>query len=64
MAQAVSSALGVASVILYETLCIGVDLIDLAPLPGLALAAKTLLSIWDAAQQIDVSAPFIVYDHF
>jgi len=56
VAQAVSSSLGVASSILYETLFIGVDLIDLAPLPGLALAAKTLLNIWNAAQQIDVSA--------
>ena len=31
------------------------DLLDLAPVPGLRLAAQLLLNIWDASQQVDVS---------
>jgi len=33
----------------------GVELLDLAPIPGLATAAKTLLNIWDAVEAVDVS---------
>jgi hypothetical protein len=32
-----------------------VELLDLAPIPGLATAAKTLLNIWDAVEAVDVS---------
>ena len=32
-----------------------VELLDLAPVPGLAPAAKTLLAIWDAVENVDVS---------
>jgi hypothetical protein len=32
----------------------GVDLLDLAPVPGLRAAAVTLLNVWDALQKVDV----------
>jgi hypothetical protein len=32
----------------------GVDLLDLAPVPGLGTAAVTLLNVWDALQKVDV----------
>ena len=32
----------------------GVDLLDLAPVPGLRVAALTLLNVWDALQKVDV----------
>lgn len=51
-----SSALDLGTDILHEALFVGVDLLQLAPVPGLAEAAKTLLNIWDAVQQVDVSA--------
>lgn len=33
----------------------GVDLLELAPVPGLLAAARTLLNIWDILQRVDVS---------
>jgi len=33
---------------------VGVDLLDLAPVPGLRAAALTLLNVWDALQKVDV----------
>jgi abelson tyrosine-protein kinase 1 len=47
--------LGTAADITHEALFIGVDLLDLAPVPGLKLAAQLLLNIWDASQLVDVS---------
>jgi hypothetical protein len=47
--------LGTAADITHEALFIGVDLLDLAPVPGLRPAAQLLLNIWDASQQVDVS---------
>ena len=40
----------------------GVDLLQFAPVPGLDLAGKILLSIWDAVQMVEVSlmdTPFV-----
>jgi hypothetical protein len=47
--------LGTAADITHEVLLVGVDLLDLAPIPGLRPAAHLLLNIWDASQQVDVS---------
>jgi hypothetical protein len=47
--------LGTAADITHEALFIGVDLLDLAPVPGLRPAAQLLLNIWNASQQVDVS---------
>jgi hypothetical protein len=47
--------LGTAADIAYEVLFIGVDLLDLAPVPGLRPAARLLLNIWNSAQIVDVS---------
>jgi hypothetical protein len=47
--------LGTAAEIAHEALFLGVDLLDLAPVPGLKLAAQFLLNIWDASQLVDVS---------
>ena len=55
VAQAIASALGTAADIAHEALFIGVDLLDLAPVPGLKPAAQLLLNIWDASQLVDVS---------
>ena len=49
------STLGTAADVVHEALYVGVELFDLAPVPGLSLAARTLLNIWDAAQNVDVS---------
>jgi abelson tyrosine-protein kinase 1 len=38
----------------HEALLLSAELVELAPLPGLAPAAKTLLNIWDAMQDVDV----------
>jgi hypothetical protein len=32
----------------------GVDLLGLAPVPGLRVVAVTLLNVWDALQKVDV----------
>lgn len=56
VAQAIASALGTAADIAHEALFIGVDLLDLAPVPGLKPAAQLLLNIWDASQLVDVKS--------
>jgi hypothetical protein len=40
----------------HEALLIGVDLVELAPPPGLVPAARTLPAIWDALRGVDVRA--------
>ncbi|TFK19552.1 TKL/TKL-ccin protein kinase [Coprinopsis marcescibilis] len=55
VAFAVRSCLGNVADITHELLTIGVDLLELAPVPGLAPAAKTLLNIWDAVDGVDVN---------
>lgn len=42
-----------------DTLSVSTDILTLAPLPGLEEAAKALLSVWDACQKVDVSAPLV-----
>ena len=39
----------------HEVLFTGVDLLQFAPVPGLDLAGKILLSIWDAVEKVQVS---------
>ncbi|KDR78069.1 hypothetical protein GALMADRAFT_245050, partial [Galerina marginata CBS 339.88] len=55
VAQAIASALGTAADIAHEALFVGVEFFDMAPIPGLSLAARTLLNIWDAAQNVDMN---------
>jgi hypothetical protein len=42
----------------YELLSVTGELLELVPIPRLAPAAKTLLAIWDAVQNVDVSLVF------
>lgn len=42
----------------HEALYFGVEVLDFAPIPGLATAAKTLLNIWDAFETVDVGTVF------
>ncbi|KAJ3800619.1 hypothetical protein GGU11DRAFT_676882 [Lentinula aff. detonsa] len=53
VAQAASSVLGTTALIAHEILLTSVDLFELAPVPGLQAAARTLLKIWDCLQQVD-----------
>ena len=46
--------LGNTADVAHETLSAGVDLLEFAPLPGLAPAARTLLEIWDGLYMVDV----------
>lgn len=46
--------LGDALDVTHEVLYVSTELLQLAPIPGLAEAAKTLLNIWDAVQSVDV----------
>ncbi|TCD62464.1 hypothetical protein EIP91_006834 [Steccherinum ochraceum] len=38
-----------------EVLAVGADLLELAPIPGLAIAARVLVGIWDAVQMVDLN---------
>ncbi|KAF9069993.1 hypothetical protein BDP27DRAFT_1362916 [Rhodocollybia butyracea] len=53
VAQAASSILGTSALIAHEVLLRSVDLVELAPVPGLSAAARTLLEIWESLQQVD-----------
>lgn len=39
----------------HDVLTTGIDLLEFAPIPGLATVARTLLNIWDAVESVDVS---------
>jgi hypothetical protein len=39
----------------HEVLFTGVDLLQFAPVPGLDIAGKILLGIWDAVELVEVS---------
>ena len=52
------SVLGTTADVAHELLTLAVEFSDFVPVPGLAVAAQTLLNIWDAAQEVDVSALF------
>ncbi|PPR04355.1 hypothetical protein CVT24_013207 [Panaeolus cyanescens] len=41
--------------VLHTTLGISANLLEFAPVPGLAAVAKTLVKIWDAADQVDLN---------
>lgn len=53
MARAARSAFGANTHILPETLTIGMDDLEFAPVIDLQTSAKTLLNIWDALQIVD-----------
>ncbi|KAG6855823.1 hypothetical protein H0H87_010489 [Tephrocybe sp. NHM501043] len=55
VAQATTSVLGTALDIAHEVLLTSVDLLQFAPVPGLAPAAKVLLQIWDCVQGVDTN---------
>ena len=45
----------------HELLGLSVELLVFAPIPGLQAAAQTLLCIWDAVEQVDVSFFFFFF---
>jgi hypothetical protein len=45
-----------AAAIGHEVLFVGVDLLHYIPIPGLEIAAQTLLRIWDAVEMVEVSS--------
>jgi abelson tyrosine-protein kinase 1 len=53
--------LGTAGDVTHELLGLSVELLEFAPIPGLQAAAQTLLNIWDAAEQVDVSFYLCIY---
>jgi hypothetical protein len=55
------SVLGTTGVVTHELLVISVGLLDFVPLPGLKVVAETLLNIWDAVEQVDVSFLFFFF---
>ncbi|KAL4243264.1 Serine/threonine-protein kinase [Abortiporus biennis] len=55
VARAAVNILGTAAEVGHEALLLTVDLLEFAPIVGLEPAARTLLSIWDALQQVDMN---------
>ncbi|PPQ72431.1 hypothetical protein CVT24_003126 [Panaeolus cyanescens] len=55
VAKAVASSIDWGADIAHEALYVGVELLDFVPIPGLSVAAKTLLAIWDAAEEVDLN---------
>ncbi|KAI0049057.1 hypothetical protein FA95DRAFT_1538888 [Auriscalpium vulgare] len=55
VAHAVGSVLGTAALAAHEVLFIGVDLLRLAPVPGLEIAGFMLLNIWDALEMVEMN---------
>lgn len=51
--KALKSVLGTTLDVTHEALATGADLLQLAPVPGLAEAARVLLNLWDALQMVD-----------
>ena len=45
----------------HELLGLSVELSQFAPIPGLQAAAQTLLNIWDAVEEVDVSFLFFFF---
>jgi hypothetical protein len=52
--QAVVGVLGPAAIAAHKTLAASIPALDIIPVPGLVMAAKLLLGIWDAVQDVDV----------
>jgi abelson tyrosine-protein kinase 1 len=61
VAAAAKSVLGTALLVTHEALTLSTDLLQLAPVPGLAEAARTLLNIWDALESVDVSYSSLIW---
>ncbi|KAG7086098.1 hypothetical protein E1B28_003613 [Marasmius oreades] len=55
VAQAVRAVLGTAVDVAHEALVLSADVLELAPVPGLSPAARTLLLIWDSLQLVDLN---------
>ncbi|KXN85245.1 hypothetical protein AN958_11520 [Leucoagaricus sp. SymC.cos] len=55
VSQAVGCVLGSAAILAHKTLLASVPLLELIPVPGLTIAAKLLLNIWDAVQEVDTN---------
>lgn len=55
VAEAVVNVLGTTAYVAHEALVLGGELLVFAPFPGLDLAARVLLEIWDALQMVDVN---------
>ncbi|KAJ3574855.1 hypothetical protein NP233_g1485 [Leucocoprinus birnbaumii] len=55
VSQAIGNVLGVATLVAHKTLIASVPLLELVPVPGLTMAAKLLLNIWDAVQEVDTN---------
>ncbi|KXN85940.1 Dual specificity protein kinase splB [Leucoagaricus sp. SymC.cos] len=53
---AIKSILGTTLEVAHEILSIGGDFLELAPVPGLSAAARALLEIWDALENVDLNA--------
>ncbi|KAH9985258.1 hypothetical protein BJV77DRAFT_1084863 [Russula vinacea] len=53
--DAIGSVLGTVAAIGHEALFIGVDLLSFVPVPGLDIAAQTLLRIWDAVEMVEMN---------
>ncbi|KAH9008297.1 kinase-like domain-containing protein, partial [Lactarius deliciosus] len=53
--EAIGGALGTVACIGHELLFVGVDLLQFVPVPGLELAGKILLNIWDAVEIVETN---------
>jgi hypothetical protein len=54
VAVAARSVIGTSLNITHQALVMGIDLLGLAPVPGLRAVAATLLNVWDVLQKVDV----------
>lgn len=55
VAKAAASVLGTTGDVVHEALLTSVELLEFVPVMGLAAAARTLLNIWDAVQQVNTN---------
>ncbi|KAF8993568.1 hypothetical protein BDQ17DRAFT_1181203, partial [Cyathus striatus] len=53
--KATISTLGTLKDLTREALELGVEFLDLVPVPGLAPAARLVLDVWDAVQEVDMN---------
>ncbi|KAG5637074.1 hypothetical protein H0H81_005844 [Sphagnurus paluster] len=53
--EALKSVLGTTAEVAHEVLLTSVDILELAPVPGLATAARVLQNIWDAVQLVETN---------
>ena len=56
VAKAALAVLGTTVDIAHELLAVGADALQFVPIPALDVVARALLSIWDAAKMVEVSA--------